>query len=469
MKRFLAFVYAYIITTLIFAPFSFSASTGKQIDFLLSQVRTNAAGSLAGGHVHFYAVGGTTNKAVYTSIDKSVAAANPYTLDANGTAYLFGDGTYRIVIHTSAGALAYDRDNIRIEDFLGGFTGNGTGNISGFDNLTLTGRMTSATSTVTTATTTTDNITTANITTLNVTGTPTFVDNTINGVDLIDNTIALGKIAHTGTASASVFLRGDGAWASASSAVTTITSYANLKITTPADNQSVTITADKVVAVNSTDVPRILSTVSLTVALDNTGTNGLDNGSLAANTGYFLYVIDNGATTAGLASASATDPVMPSGYTYKALVGWATTDNTTTPFNIEEFTQIDDVYRWATKPLVLNDGGSVTTTALDLSTGGTLGYAVVPPTITKGVFGTIRSNNISSQGNHIFLSSATFSNSISVDNGALVDFHAYAWGGTAGTAGLGFTLPVLLTDQTFYYQADTVTMDIWISGFTLKR
>jgi hypothetical protein len=102
------------------------------------------------------------------------------------------------------GPTAYDRDNVRYEDFgttmtrltvitgdntgtLSGFktiTGPGTGDISGFDNLTVTGRVTTAT------------LTTA---TLTVSGTPTFTDNTINGADLIDNTVTISKLVN-GTA-----------------------------------------------------------------------------------------------------------------------------------------------------------------------------------------------------------------------------------------------------------------------------
>jgi len=158
MRRFTAFVYTLVIATLIsaltFAPFSFSATTGVQIDFLLSQVR-NSSGSLAGGSVYFYSAGTTTSKDVYLDINKVAAAANPYTLDANGTALLYGDGTYRIVIKTSAGVTVYDRDNIKIEDLATDLingeytmtikplnvTGNNAGNIAGYDNITATTRV----------------------------------------------------------------------------------------------------------------------------------------------------------------------------------------------------------------------------------------------------------------------------------------------------------------------------------------
>ena len=56
------------------------------------------------------------------------------------------------------------------------------------------------------------------------------------------------------------------------------------------------------------------------------GANGLDTGSLAASTWYYLYLIYNGTTVAGLMSASSSAPTLPSGYTYSSLIGVALTD-----------------------------------------------------------------------------------------------------------------------------------------------
>lgn len=63
-------------------------------------------------------------------------------------------------------------------------------------------------------------------------------------------------------------------------------------------------------------------TVSFTIDMAASGANGLDTGAEAASTWYYIWAIYNGATTvAGLLSASATAPTLPSGYTYKQLIG----------------------------------------------------------------------------------------------------------------------------------------------------
>ena len=84
----------------------------QQVEFLLSQVR-NTTGALAGGTVTFYAAGTTTLKTVWSDRDKATPAANPYTLDANGTAQLYADGLYKVLIKNAAGTTVYTRDNLQ--------------------------------------------------------------------------------------------------------------------------------------------------------------------------------------------------------------------------------------------------------------------------------------------------------------------------------------------------------------------
>src|SRR6185437_6242499 len=72
---------------------------------------------------------------------------------------------------------------------------------------------------------------------------------------------------------------------------------------------------------------RLRSSSSLLVNSAVTGLNGLDTGSMVGNTWYAIWVIYNSGTltTAGLISVltSLGNPVMPSGYTYRCMVGAA--------------------------------------------------------------------------------------------------------------------------------------------------
>lgn len=107
--------------------------------------------------------------------------------------------------------------------------------------------------------------------------------------------------------------------------------FKNLKITnggTP-DTQ-VAITADQVMLQNNAGGAAKVSTVSVTISMVASGANGLDSGSVAQATWYYLYVIYNGSTIAGLASTSSTSPTLPAGYTYFARVGAISTGASST-------------------------------------------------------------------------------------------------------------------------------------------
>lgn len=102
----------------------------------------------------------------------------------------------------------------------------------------------------------------------------------------------------------------------------------NLKLSASGTNATVTLTANAICAKNASNVQIILNNVSLTLSLTTVGANGLDTGTSTASTWYNVWAISNGTVSAGLLSLSATSPTMPSGYTYKALVGCIRTDST---------------------------------------------------------------------------------------------------------------------------------------------
>lgn len=118
MKR---VIYLLLIQSLIFAGCgsdAIASAKAQSISFLLSQVRTSTT-SLVGGKIYAYYTGTLTPKTIWLDRNKAAIAANPYTLDANATAQVFGDGIYHIVIKDAAGVTKFDRDGLPFQDLSG--------------------------------------------------------------------------------------------------------------------------------------------------------------------------------------------------------------------------------------------------------------------------------------------------------------------------------------------------------------
>lgn len=122
-------------------------------------------------------------------------------------------------------------------------------------------------------------------------------------------------------------------------------SFSNLKASATGASAAITVTADSVCVKNASNQQKVLNGVSLSVSGAANGANGLDTGSLAVSTWYYLWVIWNGTTTAGLLSLSSTAPTMPSGYTHKSRVGSIRTDASGNKYPLG-FTQIGRRTRW---------------------------------------------------------------------------------------------------------------------------
>lgn len=110
----------------------------------------------------------------------------------------------------------------------------------------------------------------------------------------------------------------------------------------------VDIDADEIILQDSSGNSAQVKNADLTADVSAPGANGLDAGSEAADTFYYIYVIlkSGDGTVASLLSLSPTAPTMPSGYDYKALVGAVRNDNSSNfiPFRKENgFTFFDAV------------------------------------------------------------------------------------------------------------------------------
>jgi hypothetical protein len=90
------------------------ATRAQQFDFLLAGVNDPdiPGAPLALGTVKFFEVGTSTAKDVWTESAKTNDYTE-YTLDANGVAELYGDGSYKIELYDSGGSLEYTFDEVK--------------------------------------------------------------------------------------------------------------------------------------------------------------------------------------------------------------------------------------------------------------------------------------------------------------------------------------------------------------------
>jgi hypothetical protein len=106
-------------------------------------------------------------------------------------------------------------------------------------------------------------------------------------------------------------------------------SFTNLIATNDAvtPNTKWDVSATELVLTNSTGGAVRLVNIAWVIDATTNGLNGLDTGSLAANTWYYHYAIANeNGSVGGLLSLSSTAPALPSGYTFVKRLGSIRTD-----------------------------------------------------------------------------------------------------------------------------------------------
>lgn len=133
--------------------------------------------------------------------------------------------------------------------------------------------------------------------------------------------------------------------------------------------------------------------ISLAPDITASGANGLDAGSVAANTDYYIWLIAKDAgvvaggdanqlasNTAGLISTSATSPTLPAGYTHKRRISWCRTDATGDIFWFQQDNE-DYKYEW-TRPDMSGVGLASYSAAQARTAISLTGYV---PTVAKSV------------------------------------------------------------------------------------
>ncbi|MGY2285615.1 phage tail protein [Pseudomonas gingeri] len=119
--------------------------------------------------------------------------------------------------------------------------------------------------------------------------------------------------------------------------ISVVGTYKALTASASGLNSLVSVAADQLVVGNEVS-SKTLGTLNLGINASASGVNGLDTGILAASTWYYVWVIWNGSSVAGLLSLSSTTPTMPNGYTHKGLVSVIRTDASANkyPFSFQQ-------------------------------------------------------------------------------------------------------------------------------------
>ncbi len=180
--------------------------------------------------------------------------------------------------------------------------------------------------------------------------------------------------------------------------------------------------------------------------ITDSGANGLDTGSEASSTWYYIWLIGKtDGTVDGLLSASSTSPTMPSGYDYKLRLG-SVYNNGSSDFRA--FIKRGD---WVSQKTVnvVTDGTATTVTSVDIS-------SAAPPTI-EGVSFNIFGYFAGTTEAYVYMDAAGDILSCKIGGRQIS-----AIGNYDGSAGFGVPVDV----DTIYYQTSGATVEtLDITGY----
>lgn len=225
-----------------------------------------------------------------------------------------------------------------------------------------------------------------------------------------------------------------------------LTPHKNLTIANDGTNPAyqIDVAADVIDLFDSDNRRKSYSSFSGTVDLTVSGANGLDTSTEANSTWYYIWVIaKEDDTKAVLLSTSATAPTMPTGYTYKGLVGAAYNDS---GGNFLEFNQRNHAVA-VEFVTVVSSGTATTSTSFSIA-------AAVPSIATS----------CSLQMNCTNTSAASRVITVSTDSGGLFATGVILCEATVGLV----TETPIYTAQTLYYKVSNATstnVSIYVRGW----
>lgn len=262
------------------------------------------------------------------------------------------------------------------------------------------------------------------------------------------------------------------------------TLFKNLAATNNAStpDSKVDVTADEIVLRTSGGDIRLATafsqTLDITTYTSSAPTaNGRDFASEAASTWYYVWAISDGTNDRLLLSSSSSAPSMPSGYTFKALIGAVYNDSSS---NFKRFRQkgrsvaVTTLVGGATTHAGNPKTNSFDFTSFPVTTAGTFQAvdlsANIPPDITASVQGILGQTSTNSRRMAVATLGTGNMSSLTDRIGVQLLFsinHGTALDGFNG--GVNFSVPVSVS-QTIYWTADETGADksMRITGFELN-
>jgi hypothetical protein len=301
-----------------------------------------ANGAYVSGSVNMFIPNTTTPKATWQDAAQTVLNSQPIQLDSNGCAIIYGIGSYRqqlfdgpVLVGVTTGNLIWDQittdTSASNSVFWAGVAG-GTPNA-----ITITDPGFNGTDG--TVINFTANATNTGATTINPSafGAISVLKDTTAGPAALTG----GEIIQTNPISV-VYRANDNAFhllntvvPSVSASTAPLCGAVGYRVVNNAGfpNTRLDISASQVLMLTGTGVVINRAAVGVTINFGTNGANGLDTGALAPNVVYSIWLIDNGAAPAAIATLAGS-PSMPAGYTFKCRLSSAPTDGSSNIFPI---------------------------------------------------------------------------------------------------------------------------------------
>lgn len=212
----------------------------------------------------------------------------------------------------------------------------------------------------------------------------------------------------------------------------------------------VRIQSDYTTLQKSSDLSVRATSVDVSCNITSSGANGLDSGSEASSTWYYVHAIrkSSDGTLGCLLSTSATSPSLPTGYDQSTVVSAARNDSSS---NFVDFIQDGDIYVYRSwQAMASGTPGVGSWTSIDIT-------SYVPSTLSTHAFGSTEVNT-----GALYL---TNDSTISVSSGQRNEFVLVSSGSYIDSQ--SWNLHVL-TANTLYYAANAAGK-VYVQGFYINK